>query len=582
MTYDASVPIQPHTSPRALIPALAALVLASSWATPGQATPLQVRARTQLDVRLTTTDEGLMLDGRLQTDLGRGLGLAEVRIQVADAPTRTVATEDDGRFRAPIALPRRPRSAGPTGSSARWRAFYDGGPEAGPCQAKGVIEDGRAPSRIELKLVPSTTSLFGKPIQARVSVRGEGTSVGSVPVFLRVGSGAELVGATDARGEVVFLIHPALLDHQGRISVLARFPGNHRYGPHEVQRALHILQPSRLTVRVAREGGLERGRYRFSGRLADHRGPMASAAIALIASPSDGSQGEPGLRDAVTQTDAQGRFVFAVPTQSLSRGEPTTLEAQVVYVAGDGLHLPAASPMIRVPVPGPPGVPIRWYGGVALLALVLLLGLQVLRGDHLRRWLAQLTERRRAAQLVLVVDGDAALQPVSPKRPDWLTVIPVNAQDNAPLSPDVLHTTCTDADGAPVLGRPDVPGQWGPLQPGDYTLRSESPGYLPLSRSVTVPHDGSLDGLRLPLTAVRGHVLGAFVRGLARFGVRLRWGYETPNEAMARCVELDGDAGSALRALHEETEGLWFAGRQAAPSHARQADALLETVERGR
>jgi hypothetical protein len=565
-------------------------LLATAWASFALATPLQIRARTELDVRLTTTDEGLVLEGRLQTDLKRGLEGADVRIQVADAPVRTVVTQESGTFRAAVALPAHPRRTDPTGQSAPWQVFYDGGPEAGPSQARGVIEDGRAPSRLTLQLDPPTTSLYGRPIEARVSVRGEDGNVGSVPVFLRVGSGAELVGATDAGGKVVFLIHPALLEHQGRIPVLARFPGNHRYGPHEVERVVHILQPSRLTLRVAREGGLEGGRYRFSGRLADHRGPIPSATIALVASPpassTDSPNGSPtdtpGLRDAITQTDAQGGFVFAVPTQSLSMGEPSVLEAQVVYVAGDGLHRAAVSPMIRLPVPGPPGVPIRWYGGVALVALVVLLAVQGLRGQRLRRWVEGLLAGRRAADLRPVNADAAALPEARPKRSNWLTVIPVAAFDDAPLPDQGLLATCTDSAGAAVSTAFDAQGQWGPLAAGDYAIRFEAPGYLPTSRTVTVPHDGSLDGLRLPLVAIRGHVLGAFVRALARFGVRLRWGYETPSEAMARCAQVEGDAGSALRGLHRDTEGLWFGGRPAVPSDALEADALLETVERGR
>ena len=134
------------------------------------------------------------------------------------------------------------------------------------------------------------------------------------------------------------------------------------------------------------------------------------------------------------------------------------------------------------------------------------------------------------------------------------------------------------ADGEPMSSE-EGQGTWGPLSGGAYRLALEAPGYLPHQQEIMIPHDGRFDPFRRRLVEVRGHVLLAFGRALRRLGVRFRWGAETPSEAMARCPEVSGDWGDALGELHQETETLWVADRDAVREDAERADALLARVE---
>jgi hypothetical protein len=562
-----------------LLPTLISCAVVLLVSLPVSATPLQVRARSELTARVDEAPGGVILRGHLRADDGVPIGGVGVRVRLKGAKPRVSLTRDDGSFEIALSL------SGPAEASAKldptitWEAEFDGDENSGPVRLSGVLEGARRPSDIDLTIEPRVLSLDSPAARARVSVRAGESPMGSVPVFLRVGEGAELVGATDSEGDVVFLVHPGTLDQQGRLAVSARWAGDHRYGPARVDRNMRVERPTRLTLRVAREGDLDTGRYRFSGRLGDHRGAIAGATIALKYEREDSEAGSEPTSGALARTNERGHFVFAVSTHELSGEDPSVVKASVVYVPGDAVHAGAVSASSRLPVPGPPGVSARWYVAVTMLALALLILLDLIRSGGLGGWASATLWRSLPGRGSGSTPEHASEPSKRPMRGDWVTTRLTDARTGVALE-EVTGSTLTlvrTIDGDEVAPD-DLGNHWGPLASGDYRLSVEVPGYLGQSVDFAVPHDGSLDPLHRRLVEVRGHVLLTFIRALQRLGVRFRWGRETPSEAMARCLAV-GEARHALQRLHQDTEALWFADRRAVSSDVERADLLLAKVE---
>lgn len=558
-------------------PALFCVALVVLTAPLASAIPLQVRARTQIVAHADETPGGVAITGRLLRDDQEPVGGAVVRVRLDGAPAREAKTGADGGFSIAIATGAPARSSKALDPSLTWRAEFDGDANCGPVAVSGVLEGARSPSSIRLELTPRTVTLDSDPAKAVVSVRAGKGAVGSVPVFLRVGDGAELVGATDADGDVAFLLHPGALNQQGRLEVSARWPGDHRFSPAQVTRDLRVLQSTRLTLRVAREGSLESGRYRFSGRLGDHRGGVPGATVALRHEREGQGSDRNEVPGAVALTDARGHFVFAVPTQELGQREPGVVEATVVYLPGDGRHAATTSASTRLPVPGPPGVPARLYVAVAMLAMAILVLLELLRSGAIWRWSPGALWRRLSTGQPASRRSSAPDNSPPLRRPDWITVRMMDARTGRDALGAVATLTRL-SDGREEPACPET-SAWGPLEAGVYSLRCEAPGYLEERHEVTVPHEGELDPCARRLVEVRGHVLTAFVRALRRSGIRFRWGTETPAEVMARCPDVSGASETALHELHRDTEALWFANRKPDRADVERADLLLSQVE---
>ncbi|MBD89684.1 MAG: hypothetical protein CL940_05075, partial [Deltaproteobacteria bacterium] len=427
-------------------PVLFCVALVVLTAPLASAIPLQVRARTQIVAHVDETPDGVALTGRLLRDDEEPVGDVVVRVRLEGAPAREAKTGADGEFSIAIATAALAPRSKDLDPSLVWRAEFDGDANCGPVSISGVLEGARSPSSIRLELTPRTVTLDSDPAKAVVSVRSGKGTVGSVPVFLRVGDGAELVGATDADGDVAFLLHPGALNQQGRLEVSARWPGDHRFSPAQATRDLRVLQSTRLTLRVAREGSLESGRYRFSGRLGDHRGGVPGGTVALRHEREDQAPPRVDVPGAVALTDARGHFVFAVPTQELGQREPGVVEATVVYLPGDGLHAPTTSASTRLPVPGPPGVPARLYVAVAMLAMAILVLLELLRSGAIWRWSPRALWRRFSTGQPVRGRSPAPEKRRPLRRPDWISARVIDARTGLDV-PGAVATLTRLSDG---------------------------------------------------------------------------------------------------------------------------------------
>ena len=571
------------------MPTLVVLVVAS-LAPPLEAMPVRVRARTSLQVEAGTSAKGMRLTGRLLGDDGSGVGLATVNVEVSGLVPQEVKTEADGTLAVVISAQDIRSLAVSQGKSLGWRLEFHGDAHHGASSATGSLETARQPSTLRMVLEPRRASLATEAVDIRLRIAGGQRSVGSVPVRVSVGREAELVGQTDQAGQAVFRVHPDRFGVAGSYIIHARWDGDHRFAAASAKDTLRIVQPTRITLHVGREGSLDEGRYRFSGRLVDARGPVAGATVAITTALARGSPEEAeetaASSAAVTVTDEDGIFLTAIDTRDLLGPPAGVIEATAVYRPTDAWRLGAESRPVRIPLPGPPGVPTRWYVAAIAAILGLTLLIQALRMHFWAGLLAAIRaarHRARAGQPALTEEGTphfVAAQGLA-LRPDWIVGRIVDAQSLTAVSEARWRLVRREATSSVVVGEPAAELSAGPLDPGPWTLDIGAPGYLTRRLEVHVPHDGSLDGATFGLLSARGHVRAVFATAAARLGVPFRWGYDTPREAATRIRTVDVGMQRGFAALRAHVERVWFGTGRVDAADASQADALLDRMGDG-
>ena len=563
----------------AAVPVLVAAPLA-------HAVPLRVRAQSQIEVRVQRRDDGLLLRGRLGDDRDLPLRGESVTALVEGLATTSVATGDGGTFELLIGARDARSLAAERGAEVAWTLRFEGSASYGPAKVHGQLDLRREPSWLEVEIDPAVATLDTEVVRVSVALRAASGPVGRVPLHLAVASGPELVGDTDADGEVVFLLRPETLGRTGEFEIRARWPGDHRYAAAEARASSRLLRPTRLTLRVGREGDLQTGRYRFSGRLADDRGAVSDATIALVARPDAGVGGY--RSETLATTDAAGVYLVALDARTLTGETAGMLELRAVFHPQDGLHAAAASRSARLPTPGPPGVPLAWHLsalaaslGLALLALAIRLRFWAELRALWRRW-----RHDRAA-------GPASDAPTAPDglvvapgrgadlRPDWLAGRVVDAHTGRGLEAVQIALVPATAGPQPLAERSRGRGGFalGPVSAGAWQLVLAADGYLPRHAAVQFPHDGTLDGATLALVSARGRVRDVFARALARFDVPLRWGVDTPAEAAQAVAPEAHESAQAVARLQELVEQVWFAPGLPTGADAEQAERLLRGLE---
>ncbi|MCB9728965.1 MAG: DUF4129 domain-containing protein [Deltaproteobacteria bacterium] len=556
-----------HAS-RWLVGALACLALADA-----DAAPLRVRGHSALELRVERAPQGLYLRARLTGDEGAPLADQAVQVSVEGLAGRTFLTDAEGRFELLIAATDARNLAETLGERLAVELSYEGDATWGPAQQTEALELRREPTWVELELDPPRAGLQDAQVAVRAAIQSADGPVGEAPIRLQVGDGPELTGDSDASGQVTFLVRPASLDRAGAFTVRAAYGGDHRYAPSEAASVLRVMRPTRLTLRVGREGDERSGRYRFSGRLSDDRGGVPDATVAIVA----GVAGQQAASETVAVTDADGVYLAAVDVRELASRVQGVVEVRARYLPTDGLRSPAESPAARIPVPPPPGVPLGWYALALTLAAANLLLVGAVR-QRLLAWLSGLRERWRAAPESGPVLGAEPALVVAPARgadlrKDWLAGSVVDAHHGRTLVRAAILLRRED-DGSELRAAPQH-GRFamGPLPPGAWRLMLSAPGYLERETPLQIPHDGSFDGATLALVSVRGRVRDLFVAGMARLGHRVRWGIETPAEA-ARRVSAD----PAAAALREAVEQAWFGADAPDADAARRAEVAVESI----
>jgi len=585
-----------------LLAALAALAAA-----PGDAAahPLTIRAQTRVAVDLERRPEGAVLRVSLRDDLGLPVPHEPIGIDLDGfAPVGRI-TDDSGDAEIALSLADLHAIEGLRGGEVGWRVTYAGDRIYGAASARGALDLRRRPATVRVRAEPQVVGTDDRGVRIHVDLTGAGEPIADAEIRVRLGDATELSGRTGATGRATFLVRGSLLGASGRYAVRARFPGDHLHRPADDETSLRVLLPTRLTLRVGREGEPRLGRYRFSGRLSDAHGPIADATIGVFARATGAeSVGvAPVVRElrALATTRGDGIYLAAIPAEELFAGRSQgELEVQAVY-SPDDRHQAASSRTVRIAVPPPPGVPAGWYLLGLGLIVSLLLGAHAIRQRLVQEVLFKIKARRIAAVALagrppVPHDDPPFVAPPSPQasaasRADHVAGIVLDATSRAPIPGALVRLTPTrapaeggaagDAAAEPITARTDGRGRFdcGPLASGPHALAIEATGYLPRERAVTIPHDGGYDGATYNLVAIRRRVRDVYAGAVQRFGAGLAWGVDTPREAFHRTRRgADADE-QALLELRRLVESAWFSSRAPTPDDAARAAALAERLE---
>lgn len=593
---------------------LAPLALSLIAPAPALAVPLNVRAKTRVALEHRRGPDGLELSGRLTDDREDPIPGERLSLELGSRVPESLVTDADGRFS--LTLDRRSASSLERAHGTRipWTLRYPGSRRFGETVDHGELDLTRRSSRLLLALdsapgeaSPATgrgdaptrirRSLADGPLTltARLEDALGRRPVTGAEVRLRVGESSELVGATGPSGQVTFVLRPDLLEAGERYRVVARFSGDLVFAPALSELELEVTLPTRVTLRIVREGDARHGRYRFSGRLSDQDGPLRRRVVVVEGYEADPSGAiESADRPTFTRlvaTGDDGLFVTAIGAAELAGLEARRLLVQAGFFPEPGPHLPARSQPILMDIPIPPGVPLRWYAA-ALFSLFSLLALaRLYRSGALARlwrlvaaWVADLVKSPPAGTPTLPAGAPSYVTPATPtgasRRSDWLAGVVIDDEDGAPLDATItarsksgLETARTGTDGRFELG---------PLGAGVWLVTLEARAHLPRELSLEIPHTGGFDGSRWALKASRREVRELFGQAIGVHGEALAWGDKTPRESLEGALARTGDRQlfePPLRELTNIVEAAHFARDPVPLADVERARALRRQVE---
>ena len=558
-----------------------------------RAVPLSVRARATLEVRPQPVPSGFAVAGVLRDDQGEPLAGERVVVVVQGRET-ALTTGTDGAFE--LLLPPEALAADAddpnSPENVEWSVSYSGGASYGGATEHGELDLRRRTTTLALEVAPRSVLLDGTAVVLTVRLRTAEEPVVEAPVRIRLAHGPERIGRTDAKGVASFLIRPEPTLGAGELTLAARYLGDHRYAPASAGASFEALLPTRVTLRVGREGEAATGRYRFSGRVVDEAGPVRDATIAILAAPL----GKPGSRQvALVATDEHGIFITAVEARTLFEDATGALEVRAAYRPTEAGHAAALSRTVPIPVPPLPGVPARWYLAGLLWVLA---GIALAHVVRHRLWEVMVDAVRRptppppvdepAPSLADPAFVTSADDTGAPRRADWVGGRVTDAHSAGPV--DAVHVLVVGAEGQVVArGVTDVEGGFslGPLESGAYNLTMAGAGYLPRQLSFATPHGGHLDGATFALVAVRRRIRDIYANAVLRHDGRLQWGRDTPAEALLSTTVRSGTGRSGtLRAgpgrlgsvLADPAVGMQGVGEVARPGEPLEALARLNLL----
>ena len=564
-----------------------------------RAVPIGVRAKTRVELEHRRNPTGLLLVGRLLDDVGEPIATERVQLELPGLAPVTRLTDDAGRFEIPLSA-REVRRLQSDGELVTWTVRFDGNARLGDTAQSGALDLSKRATRMSVTLPGGGPEIVlgDRPIEIRVALadvsEGDERPVAQAAVTLEVGSGSELVGATGTSGAATFVVRPDSLVG-GRYQVVARFAGDTLHAAAFAQTRLTALLPTRLTLRVVREGDERYGRYRMSGRLSDQRSPLAGQVVAVVA-----TRGSERIFELVAPTDADGVFVSAIPASELqalreSQGggpERARLELRARFLPTGGWHAPSVSAPVALDLPPPLGVPLRWYlAGLGLVVSFVALA-RAIRAGALGRALAWVKRRLEARP------GRPALPPPEDEVPPFVTALSAPGAPHRSRTSDVLSGVIVDAHTrAPLEGRVVVrsgeveevalaaAGRFstGPLTHGAWSVIVEAPGHLPRELALEIPHDGAYDGAEWALLAVHRTVREIFSDSLRGLGAPLAWGFATPREASRDALTQSDERSVVEPPLAELTtivERTHFARSSGTPHDVERARELRQALTR--
>ena len=511
-------------------------------------------------------DEGAVLVGQLlDRDLGTGI------------PERTVEVTLAGHGRVLRAR---------TDAEGEFRLLLPAGRQTYHLQARFAGDATYAPDRPEstnldiTKLTPELQLEMARELdlskdnhELQVVTRAEGRNV-SLPVSLRIEGGDDLgTVTTGATGRAGVRILTSRIQGPGSVVLQASFAGNTDFNPVRTELEVLAFVKTTITLRSATPEVHTDEEMQLSGTVADSRGPIRGAAVGLEAM---------GRHVASTLADEAGNFFFELRAKDFP---PGSLDLAARFTPSVTWRRASTSPPVQITILPPTPIPVRLYAiPVAFTALVMIALLLV------RFWPAFRSQKTPAIDQA--VRGDPPPEPIE----SGVRLARTSLRSFVKPAMDIHGTVWNPVDRCPVPrariliegqqrtalelradegGRFVVPG----LPPGTHRVLVSKPGFVSESFRATIPHRGSLHGLRVDLVQVRVRLLEIYREAAVGLLPQERlWARWTPRELARHVGGQAGQREPSLESLTRLLEQAYWARVPLQEQVLSQARALARAV----
>lgn len=385
---------------------------------------------------------------------------------------------------------------------------------------------------MDLRLTMARELAVSRPahkVTVRAAVAG---SPVRVPIALLNGRGRVLAQVqTDAKGLATADLPTVRLGRPGPVTIQARFSGDAGANPVTRRFEALLISPVTLTLTAGADQVDADGEIRLDGTIADHGGPMAGAAVGIY------TMGE-RAETAVSHRD--GAFSVRLPVGAFAAG---VLDLQARYAPDVSWRRAARSPAIEVQVLAPTPIPPYLYILPLLFTALVVAGLGLFsQRKRLARLLRSLrttteVEARDPTGRYEQVDSGVTLSRRSIRAmlsPDHRISGEVWDACDTRLIPDA-SVRLLPVKGATVELRTGLNGSFRSpaLADGEYSVIVTKDGYVSERFAVTLPHRGSLQGIRVDLVQVRVRILELYRRAASPLLPRQAlWACWTPRELL--------------------------------------------------
>jgi hypothetical protein len=469
---------------------------------------VRVRAESRIELRARLTAEGASVEGTLRDDLGAPLPGRAVRVGCLTEDGRSLGREDvrtdaRGDFR------HRFHAEG----TRQVRAIFTGDDGYRRIEALQRLEPGRAHVRLDVRgPAGGRLDLDREVHDLAVEATSPSGGVGlEIEVLDEVGR-TVAAGLTDAASRHTFQLRSADLGPPSAGRLVVRTAGDARRARAQTELPVVRFRSSALTM----EAGVDEGRIRVAGQLADSQGPLPRRAVGIFV---DGSH-----RDTVL-TDDGGRFLRRLPAADLS-GE-VTVEAR--FASDAPWHTDARAEPVTLRLAPPRSAPWSWL----LASIGISVGAAWWVGRTGRRPQEDEDATRPASAPGIEVGEPEGRLAAAGRRDVSGVVVDVEegrrrieaATVRLEAEGRIVAEACTDARGRFAFD--DLPD-------GRFRLEVSAAGYAAESLPVSLPHRGGLSGLTVRLESLRRRALVIYRPVAEALTSPSRWLHATPRELLGR------------------------------------------------
>ncbi len=423
---------------------------------------------------------------------------------------------------------------------------------------------------------PPLVDIAGRPFPVVVEAKHDG-GIANLHVKLRVLRGDKVIqtlrGLTGPDGKWKLTIKPRSLGRAGELLLVATTPVTHRFNTARTAQRITVFTRVKVTLSLSKKRARIGGKVTLSGTVRDALGPVSYGIVRLTSG---------GHRLTATLTDNKGRFSRTLALRKVGLGK---MKLQAHYVPRTGWRKAGASPVVSLLVEPAKPIPIAYFlipAGITLLFLLTVLVVRKRPWEGLRKRLARRQEakvpeaggielgKRRSFSSLFAVDHLSVSGNV------------VDLNRSEPIEGAKIYLRPAEADQGVKSTTTDGSGYFEltELAEGTYNLVATSPGWIPQSLLVELPHRGELHGLSIRLQSVRVRVMQIYtdvVRYLLPEPELVR--YWTPGESTRHVLDNKSSPPPGLSSLTALTQQVYYSHEPPVVDTVADAESLAREAK---